>query len=131
MDRQELKRILRDQVQPFDHCVQQKIKYLQGNDVFDSDYSELSSSIDISLEEAFDESLLSAKKITYEDPLSGAYTSYPSNENIYSRSSDNNQKLTEKRTSQQSIIEHKKSMAEKIAALRGISVPTAYLDKKV
>ena len=159
MDKQELKKALREQCAPFAESVRKKIEYLQSDDVFLAEEDKaLQTDKDLSLEEAFDMAMLSEPSVTtFEDPLSGALTqpsvperplaapnvadfqSSPSSESssVFDMFQGNNipaplyaESSGDVAARQQNIQEHKQNIAAKIAALRGISVPSAYINKK-
>jgi len=139
MDKQELKKTLREQCAPFAESVRKKIEYLQGDDVFLAEEDNLQEEKDLSLEEAFDMAMLSEPSMTsFEDPLSGALMRPSVSERPLTSPSMPDFHLSPSTESsgdiaarQQNIQERKQNIAAKIAALRGISVPSAYINKKI
>ncbi|MBQ8482176.1 MAG: hypothetical protein IJ532_06555 [Alphaproteobacteria bacterium] len=121
MDKSEIKKLLKEQVEPMDNAVRKKLEYLQSDDVFtENGVTEMQG--DISLMNAFNENMPSANIPSY---------SQPSVKEFYQTAQNTPEP---KRVSQapipQSIDEHKQNIAARIAALRGMSMAGDYLRKK-
>lgn len=95
MDRETLKRILIEQAIPLDEAVRQKINYLLSDDVFAPAPEPQAVDDDMSFTDAFGDVAPSPRTI--------------------------NRPISPEQEKAASFAEHKQSMAEKIAALRGIS----------
>ncbi|MBQ8670996.1 MAG: hypothetical protein IJ525_00565 [Alphaproteobacteria bacterium] len=154
MDKQELKKALQEQCEPFAESVRKKIEYLQSDEVFSVDeQDDFLPEEDLSLEAAFDLAMLNEPNVVkYDDPLSGArnqpmerrgstysapaaskQSTTPESSSVFDMFKENNiptSVYVNTTPTQQSIKENRQSIAAKIAALRGISVPDNYLNKK-
>lgn len=121
MDKSEIKRLLKEQVEPLNDAVKKKLEYLQSDDVFMEDGAIVMQG-DNSLMDAFSESMPSVKAPAYVQP---------SVREVYqaSQTTPEPQYISQPPTSQ-SINEHKQNIAARIAALRGMSMPGDYLRKK-
>lgn len=123
MDRNELKQTLREQFAPMDEAVQKKLDYLQSDDVFtDNPYMQ-----DDGGDELGDDSLMSAfgatgnsaaPQVIQQQPIAG-YTPLPA---AAAPQPSAGQTPAASGSSQ--------SMAARIAALRGISMPGDYIKRK-
>lgn len=121
MDRNELKRTLHEQFAPMDEAVQKKLDYLQSDDVFmdnpyvqDDDESEIG---DDSLMSAFGATGNSQPTQTFTQPPIAGYTPQPTT-------------APRQPAGQAPAASGSQSMAARIAALRGISMPGDYLKRK-
>lgn len=124
MRREELKQTLVEQFEPMSHAVQKKMTYLQSEDIFTDymeDYSNQYSGMDIlSVEDAF---------ATFADSHSQHIEDIkPRALNDVSYKSASTIKVEQ--ATPETIQSHKQNIAAKIAALRGISMPGDYLNKK-
>lgn len=124
MHREELKQTLVNQFEPMNDAVQKKLAYLQSEDIFTDymdDYSSQYSGMDnLSVEDAF-ETFAGARSHPAEEVKPRAL-----NDVSYKPTST----LKVEQATPETIQSHKQNIAAKIAALRGISVPGDYLDKK-
>ncbi|MBR1841043.1 MAG: hypothetical protein IJ778_02825 [Alphaproteobacteria bacterium] len=124
MHREELKQTLVNQFEPMNDAVQKKLAYLQSDDVFadydENAYSQYSSSENMSVEDAFtafvDNRVDNKNEETPRALNNGAYKPVSS--------------IKVEQATAETIQSHKQNIAAKIAALRGISSPGDYLDKK-
>ena len=122
MDRNELKQTLREQFAPMDEAVQKKLDYLQSDDVFtDNPYMQ-----DDGGDELGDDSLMSAfgatgnsaaPQVIQQPPIAG-YTPSPA------------AAAPQPSAGQTPAASGSQSMAARIAALRGISMPGDYIKRK-
>lgn len=122
MDRNELKNTLHEQFAPMDEAVQKKLEYLQSDDVFtDNPYMQDDGGDDLggdSLMSAFGATGNSAApKIEKQPPIAG-YTPSPA------------AAAPQQPAAQSPTASSSQSMAARIAALRGISMPGDYLKRK-
>ena len=120
MDKAEIKKLLKEQIEPMDCAVKRKLEYLQSDDVFTEEYTTKVQD-DISLMNAFSENMPSINAPVYSQPSAREF--YQSNQ------SRPEPKYVSEPTSQ-SINEHKQNIAAKIAALRGMSMAGDYLKRK-
>lgn len=121
MDKAEIKQLLKEQVEPLSQAVAKKLAYLQSDDVFTETIEHVSLN---------DDSLMNAFSETSSPTEIPAYTQ-PKAQEFYTDSQNLTQpKYVVREPTQDSIEEHTKSIAAKIAALRGISMPGDYLRKK-
>lgn len=103
MDRYELKETLRNQVEPISEAVRKKLQYLNSEDVF----------------------------LTSEDTSDEVFTELLAG-NDGADATTASRKVEEPTATIDKIAVHKQSLAEKIAALRGVSsaVPNEYLKRR-
>lgn len=123
MNRDELKQTLTEQFEPFGSAVRKKLAYLQSNDVFtdyDEDAYSQPSSEYLSVEDAFS-TFADAKPYDIEDTKPKAL-----NNGAYKPVST----IKVEQPTTETIQSHKQNIAAKIAALRGVSMPGDYLNKK-
>ena len=124
MRREELKQTLVEQFEPMSHAVQKKLAYLQSEDIFTDymeDYSDQYSGMDnLSVEDAF-ETFAGVRSHHTEEAEPRAL-----NNAAYKPVSS----IKVEQATAETIQSHKQNIAAKIAALRGISSPGDYLDKK-
>ena len=121
MDKSEIKKLLKEQVEPMDLAVGKKLAYLQSDEVF-TDTIEHVSLGDDSLMNAFSSESKPTSIPTYSQPKA---------QEFYTEvKSAITPKYAEQEPSSSSIEERKQNIAAKIAALRGISMPGDYLHKK-
>lgn len=121
MDKAELKQTLHNQFVPLAQAVEAKLQCLQDNDVFLSDaYAEDidNYSDDDSLENAFNSTLSASSVPMYQAPKM---------EEIKNMQQTPQPSYIDEAPNADSINTHKQSIAAKIAALRGISMPGDYL----
>lgn len=119
MDRNELKRILKEQAEPMDAAVMKKLTYLQSDEVFTDVFVD---------EENDDDSLFNAFVGTVKPTVPVYQQPTVSEVGVREKGVAPGDLVAEKATAQ-SIVEHKQNIAAKIAALRGISLPGDYLHK--
>lgn len=125
MDKKELKQALIDQFVPYDEAVQDKLDYLQSDDVFSSPgVMEEDETDELSLEDAFGDEVNSGSRRAshrhQEDYDDEDYDDedYDEDDEDYDEDEDSRPRKPQ-------------TMAEKIAALRGISaMPGDYIRKK-
>ncbi len=124
MDRNELKQTLHEQFTPMDEAVQKKLDYLQSDDVFtDNPYAqEEDTSDEIGLE---DDSLMSAFGAT----VNSAAPRAPQQTQMSGYHPQPAAASPQQQTAQPSAS-GSQSMAARIAALRGISMPGDYIKRK-
>ncbi len=122
MDKTELKQTLRSQFIPMSEAVQNKLNYLMGDNVF---LSEDFISDDTSLEDAFNMQTSTDKEFNIEEAFNSEATVSNTKITELTEKIHNNQHATNV-----PFEERKKSVAAKIAALRGIAMPGDYLNKK-
>lgn len=120
MDKTEIKKLLKEQVEPMDNAVKRKLEYLQSDDVFMEEYATKEQG-DVSLINAFSENMPSINVPSY--PQSSAREFYQTAQNRPEP------KYISEPTSQ-SIDTHKQNIAARIAALRGMSMAGDYLKRK-
>ena len=124
MDKLELKRVLHEQFVPLQQATQQKLAYLQSDEVFmDTPYAvpnKTSELQDDTLANAF-----AAGNIARNVPV----YSQPSMEDFNRMQATPSPQYVSEQPTQQSIQTSKQNLAAKIAALRGISLPGDYLRK--
>ena len=122
MDKAELKRTLHEQFVPFDMAVQNKLEYLQSDDVFNvNDYAAYNDN------SAGDDSLENAFGSMYVAPTPPVYQAPAPEEVKRMQEAPQPTYAGNSAPTQSSISEHKQNIAAKIAALRGISMPGDYL----
>lgn len=125
MDKFEIKRVLHEQFVPMELATQQKLAYLQSDDVFlDNSYAQQVSSAEIrddSLANAFMETGNTHAAPVYNQPTMDDYNRM--------QAAPEPQYISSQPTAQ-SINTSKQNLAAKIAALRGISMPGDYLRRK-
>ena len=115
MDKTELKQTLRSQFIPMSEAVQNKLNYLMGDNVF---LSEDFISDDTSLEDAFNMQTSTDKEFNIEEAFNSEATVSNTKITELTEKIHNNQHATNV-----PFEERKKSVAAKIAALRGIAMP--------
>ena len=124
-----LKKTLHEQFEPLDIAVQKKLEYLKSDDVFSADNNDFINDFsddekpddyNMSVEDAFTTfaSAQSYNKIDEEPVGLNKIASRPLSE------------IREEQATSETINVHKKNIAAKIAALRGISMPGDYVLKK-
>ncbi len=124
MDRNELKNTLHEQFAPMDEAVQKKLDYLQSDDVFtDNPYMPEDNENEAiaggdSLMSAFGATGNSAAPRTMKQPPIAGYTPSPAAAPQQSSAG------------QTTTASSSQSMAARIAALRGISMPGDYIKRK-
>ncbi len=123
MDNTEIKRILREQVEPLDRAVSKKLAYLQSDEVFTDDMAEEQIPQN-------DDSLLSAFSMTSQPAPVPQYKHPEIKEVVNNTQTNYRPRYIEKEPTSQSIEDHQQNIAAKIAALRGISMPGDYLRNK-
>ncbi|MBR6356182.1 MAG: hypothetical protein IKR92_04940 [Alphaproteobacteria bacterium] len=124
MDKSELKQTLHDQFVPLEKAVENKLNYLQSDDVFNTEnYAAYTDNLgeDDSLENAFNAAVSAPAKPMYQAP---------SPEEMRQMQQAPQPSYAEGTPTQDSISSHKQNMAARIAALRGISMPGDYLRGK-
>ena len=126
MDKLELKRVLHEQFVPLQQATQQKLAYLQSDEVFLDNPNILPQS---KQSELSDDSLANAFMATNTPHTVSAYSQPNIDDYNRMQAAPNPQYISEQPT-QQSIQTSKQNLAARIAALRGISLPGDYLRNK-
>lgn len=121
MDKPEIKRLLREQVEPMSQAVAKKLAYLQSDDVFTEPGTQVSQE---------DNSLLEAFSGSAQPTSVSSYSQMSAREFYQNQQSVPQPKYLGNAPTQHTIEEHKQNIAAKIAALRGISMPGDYLRQK-
>lgn len=118
MDKLEIKKMLKAQIEPMDQAVDKKLAYLKSDDVFTAPDEPVLNN-DNSLWEAFSGEISKPSVPMFNQP---------SPRELYqSIQSALQPKYVEEKPTQSTIEQHKQNIAAKIAALRGISMPGDYL----
>ena len=126
MDKSELKKALHSQFVPIEKAVTDKLRYLQSDDVFNTDsYASYTGTGNSGL----DDSLESAFSSTTSTPIPPMYQA-PAPEEIRQMQHAPEPSYAGEAPTPDSIANHKQNMAARIAALRGISMPGDYLRGK-
>lgn len=121
MDKPEVKKLLREQVEPMNQAVAKKLAYLQSDDVFTEPTAQVSQD---------DNSLLEAFSGSAQPASISSYGQMSAKEFYQNQQSVPQPKYLGDTPTQNTIEEHKQNIAAKIAALRGISMPGDYLRQK-
>lgn len=127
MDKKELKQALIDQFVPYDEAVQDKLDYLQSDDVFSSPgVMEEDETDELSLENAFGDEVNSTPRRRASRRHQEDYDDEDYDDEDYDEDDEDYDDEDE-----DSCPRKPQTMAEKIAALRGISaMPGDYIRKK-
>lgn len=121
MNKEILKKILKEQWEPLDTAVEKKLNYLQSDDVFDSSHDN---------DAGYDDSLLAAFGENVKPTAIGDYNQIYTKEQYEEVRNTAQPKYVDQPPSQYSIDEHKRNISARIAALRGLSMPGDYIAKK-
>ena len=127
MDKFEIKRVLHEQFVPMELATQQKLEYLQSDEVFtDNSYIPQTP---IHSAEIGDDSLANAFMENGNTRAAPVYNQPPMDDYNRMQAAPEPQYISSQPTAQ-SINTSKQNLAAKIAALRGISMPGDYLRRK-
>ena len=127
MDKFEIKRVLHEQFVPMELATQQKLEYLQSDEVF-TDNSYIPQTPTNSAEIG-DDSLANAFMETGNTRAAPVYNQPTMDDYNRMQAAPEPQYISSQPTAQ-SINTSKQNLAAKIAALRGISMPGDYLRRK-
>ena len=121
MNKEDLKEILTAQVKPIEEAVRQKLEYLQSDMVFEIIPADNQTSEDVNTDEISDTSLADAF---------AQLSDTSAHEYAIPQQASSDTKYKSPLINEKTLEERKRDIAEKIAALRGLSLPGSYLRKK-